>query len=565
MTDATVGSVRIRRPRSLAARGISAAAAAIGGGAVVIAPLVEYQTRPIDFMVEVLGERRETLVWSTQPEYATHVWDGTVDPLVVAAQALADNRDVAMSSGTGLQKSRFCAAIILWWLGCWENSLAKTYAPKEESLRAFMWMEIYRLWPYFKARFPSAVLGDLRIRMRGGLDDTWGAQGVAVGMRAGETIAVGAQGAHAADLLLVYEETPGIKYQVLEAGEQTAVAPHNRRLAVGNPDNQLDSLFLFGHFPTGGERPHVENVRLSALDHPNVVTGRAGIVPGATSLESVNRRRWVGEQDPRWLSRVRGLAPGQAVDALIRLDWVQAAQKAWYDKNTRVVLEAMGGEALGVDVANSEGGDEAAISGWRGGVCRSVVSFPCPDANKLGTRVVELAREFRIPAERVGVDSVGVGAGTVNECSRHGFYVWALNGGDTGPSARRDDEGEERYNNFRSKIQWRLREDLRMGVIALPPDLELAQELITATWRRQRGEICVEQKDEIKKRLPGGRSPNKGDAVAYGNYVRQRTPAQSRIAPPERRGRTLWQEVMAELKEGDAVVAPSDYGTILRQ
>jgi hypothetical protein len=36
------------------------------------------------------------------------------------------------------------------------------------------------------------------------------------------------------------------------------------------------------------------------------------------------------------------------------------------------------------------------------------------------------------------------------------------------------------------------------------------------------GVIKVESKEEIKKRL--GRSPNKGDAVIYWNWVRRRTP-----------------------------------------
>ena len=49
--------------------------------------------------------------------------------------------------------------------------------------------------------------------------------------------------------------------------------------------------------------------------------------------------------------------------------------------------------------------------------------------------------------------------------------------------------------------------------LALPPDEELKEELHEIKWSiRSNGDIIIEEKEEIKKRL--GRSPDKGDAVA---------------------------------------------------
>jgi hypothetical protein len=78
----------------------------------------------------------------------------------------------------------------------------------------------------------------------------------------------------------------------------------------------------------------------------------------------------------------------------------------------------------------------------------------------------------------------------------------------------------ERFDNLRSQVWWRMREDLRLDRVALPEDEELWQDLTTPTYTTRNGKICVEPKETIIKRLR--RSPNKGDAAAYGGFVRGR-------------------------------------------
>ncbi|GAH92213.1 unnamed protein product, partial [marine sediment metagenome] len=51
------------------------------------------------------------------------------------------------------------------------------------------------------------------------------------------------------------------------------------------------------------------------------------------------------------------------------------------------------------------------------------------------------------------------------------------------------------------------------GELALPPLDELTQDLTEVHWStRSNGDIIIEEKDKIKKKL--GRSPDYGDAVA---------------------------------------------------
>lgn len=491
--------------------------------------LTEYQRDPEGFFMHVLEIPRETIRWSLNAGYGAHTWDGTRDPLVAVLEALARGEDVGVESATGTGKSYECAGIVLWFLGCWEGARTFTFAPKEDQLRLFMWAEIGRMWPRFARWFPDAELLDLEIRMSPKPEHAlWGAHGYAVGVRAGEDSATKAQGMHAEHMLLVYEETPGIPLPVLMAGENTTTGSHNLRLAVGNPDHQQDTLHQFC------TSPGVTSIRISAYDHPNVVTGRE-MIPGAVTVKSLERRvAKYGEGSRMVLSRVRGLSPSEADDALIRAEWVRAAQARYPEARYRVGLPAWG-----VDVANSEHGDKGAVARWLGACLLEVAAKPCPDANVLGAEVVAEAKATKGGSPRhVGIDSVGVGAGAVNEAKRLGFLAQALNGG-AGAKLPTVDEpedvsgdrkrvvNEERFYNLRAQMWWQMREDLQHGRIALPADDELLRDLISPAFETRNGRILVEAKEEIVRRL--GRSPNKGDAAVYGNWVRHRQP----LPPPD--------------------------------
>jgi len=55
--------------------------------------------------------------------------------------------------------------------------------------------------------------------------------------------------------------------------------------------------------------------------------------------------------------------------------------------------------------------------------------------------------------------------------------------------------------------------------ICIPNDEELIADLCSPTYTDNDKVMIVESKDTIKKRL--GRSPNKGDAAVYWNWVRK--------------------------------------------
>lgn len=269
-------------------------------------PDVAYQRKPIEWLRDVLGIPTGHIRWSELPEYANHRWDGTVDPLAVICEALADGKDVGAESGTGTGKTYLAGGLALWFAACFEDALVVTTAPKEGQLMTQLWKEIGRHWPKFSKRYPMASTVKLRVRMKEGTAEaeTWAVLGYACAVGTLEESATKAQGFHAAHMLIITEETPGIDPAVMTAFKNTCTGDHNVRLGLGNPDHPRDALHQMCN------EKDVVAVRISALDHPNVVCGRE-VVPGAAGRRSVAAKldQYKSEDHPMYKSRVRGLCP----------------------------------------------------------------------------------------------------------------------------------------------------------------------------------------------------------------------------------------------------------------
>ena len=297
-----------------------------------VAAHVDYQDDPLGWISDILGVPEHTLRWSLNDGYADHVWDGTMDPLSEVLEALAGWDSVGVESGTGTGKTFLGACIVLWFLACWEDSIVVTAAPKLAQLTKHIWKEIGRLWPKFHRHFPQAeLLASGVIRMRPAVEDreVWAATAFGCGVGAEEASATKAQGFHAEHMLILTEETPGVHAAIMVAFENTCSSPHNLRLAFGNPDYEEDELHQFCLMKG------VVHVRVSALDHPNVVTNDHTVVPGAVSSVAVERRAELYRHLPSmYQSRIRGISPKRAVGVALNYNeadhletWDDTAQK----------------------------------------------------------------------------------------------------------------------------------------------------------------------------------------------------------------------------------------------
>lgn len=499
-------------------------------------PMVQYQRDPIGFFVDVLGVPRHTIVWSENPGYEHHTWDGTPDPLVAVLTALAEGKNVAIQSATGVGKSFLAAGVVYWFDASWLQARVFTYAPKEDQLRKYMWMEMGKLWPKFKAQFPTATFNDLELYVDGRQTETkasWGASGVAVGVTVGEEVSSKAAGVHAPDMLLVTEETQGMEPSVIAAHDNTCTAPHNIRLALGNPNSMTDQLSALA------KRPSWVCVTISAYDHPNVVCNDPSIVPGAVSRKSIDDRleKYGDEQHPMFQSRVRGIPPAQSEHALFRREWIDKAialGMAWKGK----LAEQQWPGALGGDPSGSENGDAAGLAHFIGPICVYVEGRQVKTPTDFGRLLWQLRERLGVRPEHIGVDPIGVGSATVDylrDACRldpqfsNQSYVPQI-AGSQAPFQRISKAGEGQgwvtdanlYANLRAQMYFQLRQDLMHGRIGLPNNETLIEEMLAHDFGEE-PKSYVERKDLVQDKLPDRRSPNLCDAVVYANWVRPRT------------------------------------------
>jgi hypothetical protein len=197
---------------------------------------------------------------------------------------------------------------------------------------------------------------------------------------------------------------------------------------------------------------------------------------------------------------------------LIPTDWIKAAQARWREKDDKGPMTA-----LGFDPARG-GIDNSCAARRHGAWFDRMVQVPgivTNDGPKAAAMVAPLVRN----GAPIAVDAIGIGTSAFDFMKGLGMRVVPVVGSE-GTKAT-DKTGQLRMKNLRALCYWRLREALDPTAeepIALPPDQELLGDLCAVRYKVvQMGQnlagIQVRDKDDIREVL--GRSPDKGDAVAY--------------------------------------------------
>lgn len=188
-----------------------------------------------------------------------------------------------------------------------------------------------------------------------------------------------------------------------------------------------------------------------------------------------------------------------AEDQLVSLSDVEAAAKRSYSEAD--IYHAP--RILGVDPARM--GDDRSVVILR----RGLVAFP-PDvylgidnmalAARVASKIIETS------PDAVFIDS-GAGAGVIDRLRQLGHKVQEIPFG--GQAIK-----PGLYVNRRTEMWWNLKEWLEAGG-QIPDDRHLKSELATPKyWYDKQGKRVLESKDDIKKRLQGGQSPDLADALA---------------------------------------------------
>ena len=350
-------------------------------------------------------------------------------------------------------------------------------------------------------------------------------------------------GKHAPNLLFIVDEADAVPPEVYKGIESCMSGGNARLLVMFNPRGEYGPVARM-------EKQRLGNVvRLSALRHPNVVTGN-DMIPGAVTRETTVRRinewtrplapdeksdnecyelpeylvgvvakslsgvdfpplpaGWRKVQNPAFFYMVLGEYPPQAETQLISRAWIDAAVTRWLTYvATYGEVPPVRRATVGLDVA--EYGKDFNVLTWRFG---GWVAKPerwnglDTDATAIRTNGIVTRDDYDVA---VMVDGTGVGAGVAPRLNRLGVAAVSVKVASAPTYAT--ELGE--FFQLRDELWWSCREWLRTDSGAMiPPDDELIEELSTPLYSVRGGKIRITDKDTMREML--GRSPDKADSL----------------------------------------------------
>ena len=185
-------------------------------------------------------------------------------------------------------------------------------------------------------------------------------------------------------------------------------------------------------------------------------------------------------------------------DQLLSLNDVEAASRIEYKPGAMDYAPKI----LGVDPARF-GNDRSVIVPRQGLQVFKPMVYRGLDNMELANRVALKIEQWQPDA--VFVDA-GAGAGVIDRLRQLGHSVVEVNFGGRA--------SDQRYVNKRTEMWFEMAESVRAG-LSIPNDNALKLELATPFYKfDSQNRLALESKDDIKKRMPEGASPDIADALA---------------------------------------------------
>lgn len=468
-------------------------------------PLERYHDDPVAFAADCIAWPEDESLAPYQAEALTR---------------LVDNRRLALRGPHGLGKTTSAAIAILWFAltrdAAGEDWKIPTTASAWQQLTHYLWPEVH-LWA---RALRWDVIGRDPFSERKELLD------LSLKLRHGEAFSASPsdpaliEGAHARQLLYVFDEAKSIPNDVFDAAEGA--------FAGAGPDTKADAYALA--ISTPGE-PNGRFYEICTAKPGTEDWDRRHVTKAEVIAAGRMSAHWAEQRKRQWPigiyeNRVEGNFATADEESVIPLAWVEAAQLRW-----RVAFGDRGEHwippapltVIGVDCSGT--GKDRTVLAQRYGEIVGPLERPRKTTSGDATDDVgleEMATAGRVVAllevhsrAKAIVDAGGLGSGItgrIREKVKRSRVVAFVAGAGT---KRRDRNREFGFTNKRSAAWWNMRELLDPEdnpELALPPDDDLLGELVAPHWRQvSGGKVQVEAKADIRKRI--GRSTDSGDAV----------------------------------------------------
>jgi hypothetical protein len=419
-------------------------------------------------------------IWRGDPiRFSKHVLDFDVtDHQHNLLSSVYHNKYTSCKSGHGTGKSTSLAALVWWYLICFDNAQVPCTAPTSDQLRNVLWARIsdfyHKMPDYIKDHWQMSID---RIQHR--QNSSWFA--VARTSRVDNPDAL--QGFHAENLLIIVDEASGVPDQIFMPVLGALTGTNNKIVLIGNPTRTTG--FFYGCF---AQETVWKTLTFSAEESPLVAPGQINFWRDRYGVDSDEYR-----------VRVLGEFPSQGDMSLFSKDDI--------DRSMSLYLEPFDPIIWGVDVAGY-GSDETVLAKRYGPVIKEIKKIKGLDTMEVANFIM---REYSICLQEqqpqiILLDSVGIGAGVLDRLYEKRYPVKGVNGGNTAVY-------DETYANLRAEMYCTLRNKLDSCEVKLPPIAELMDQLLSVEYTfDNRGRYRLISKEEMRKR--GKKSPDIADAVA---------------------------------------------------
>jgi hypothetical protein len=257
-------------------------------------------------------------------------------------QAVMRSRRVAVASCHSAGKSYVLACLAITFAMMYEDARILVITPGWLMNKAIIWREIDAILERASHRLP--ILGRTQTELR------LGTKNFVIGLSTGDSGRL--QGHHSQNLLCIIDEVSALDPDFWPAIEGLLASGNNTRLIIsGNPTVAAGPFYdAFSR-----NRPNWETIQVSAFDTENFdgVTLEDLLRMSEEELDD-NRlpflvsRRWIrerhrewfngsAENSPLWQCRVLGEFPSSSSNALIPLQWLEAARRPCVDTGAELI------------------------------------------------------------------------------------------------------------------------------------------------------------------------------------------------------------------------------------
>lgn len=395
-------------------------------------------------------------------------------------RAVVDNKFIACKSGHGTGKSTALAALIWWFLICFDDAQVPCTAPSAPQLKDVLWARISEL----KAGLPPFI-GEQWEVIEGRVKHVEKKHSFAVARTTKMNQTDALQGFHADNLLIAVDEACGVAEDVFMPvlGALTSTSGNNKIVLIGNPTRV--SGFFYGCFSKDSFwRQLTFNAEKSDL-----VSGK-----------QINfwRKRY-GEDSDQYRVRVKGQFPLSDDSSLFDRGDLELAKTLEYSDDFPIIW--------GLDVALG-GSDNSVLAKRHGHVIKEITKFSYADAMMVTNFVMGNYNQtpMRDRPQAIMVDYMGVGAGVCDRLLEKKYPARRIQAGSSAFE-------NHLYANLRAEMYCRLMREFRERSLKIPDNDELVDELLSISYKYDtKGRYLLKSKQDMRR--AGVKSPDSADAVA---------------------------------------------------